>query len=102
MDIPQTQAVFETKLGRQFHRAVRDFVHVLRTVPDYAPDEATDAAIQVLRQIAERLIEKIEDRLASGEDRPPLQQDLAPAVHDIRSALEEIDHWQRQRHYAGC
>jgi hypothetical protein len=96
MDIAQT--VFETKLGRQFHRAVREFVHILRTVPDCAPDEVSGGAIQVLRHLAERVIEQIEHRLASGEDRPPLQRELATAVHDIRSALGEIDHWQRQRH----
>jgi hypothetical protein len=98
MDTAQT--VFETKLGRQFHRAVREFVHVLRTVPDCVPEEVSDAAVEVLRQFAERLIEQIEHRLASGEDRPPLQQDLATGAHDIRSALEEIDHWRRQRHNA--
>jgi hypothetical protein len=99
MDIAQT--VFETKLGSQFHRAVREFVHGLRTVPDCAPAAISDGAIQALRQFSERLIEQIERRLASGEDRSPLRQDLATAVHDIRSALEEIDHWRRQRHDAG-
>jgi hypothetical protein len=97
MDIAQT--VFEQKRGRQFNRAVREFVRVLRTVPDCAPDEISGGAIQVLRHLAERVIEQIERSLASGEDRPPLQQDLATAAHDIRSALDEIDHWQR--HYAG-
>ena len=97
MDIAQT--VFEQKRGRQFNRAVREFVRVLHTVPDCARDELSGGAIQVLRHLAERVIEQIEHRLASNEDRPSLQQELAAAVHDIRGALEEIDHWQR--HYAG-
>ena len=96
MDIAQT--VFDAKLGRQFQRAVREFVHVLRTVAGYGPAEISGGAIQVLRHLAERVIEQIERRLESSEDRPSLQQELATAVYDIRSALEEIDHWQRQWH----
>ena len=56
MDIAQT--VFETRLGRQFHRAAREFVEVLRTVPGGAPDEMSGGAIQVLRHLAERVIEQ--------------------------------------------
>ena len=97
MDTAQT--VFDAKQGRQFNRAVREFVRVLRTVPDCARAEISDGAIQVLRHLAERVIEQIEHRLASGEDRPSLQQDLAAAVYDIRSTLEQVDHWQR--HFAG-
>ena len=37
LDIAQT--VFEAKPGRTFDRAVQEFVHVLRTVPDGAPVE---------------------------------------------------------------
>ena len=96
MDIAQT--VFDTKLGRQFHRAVREFVHVLRTVPEYGSAELSRGSIQVLQHLAERVVEQIERRLESSEDRSSLQQELATAVHDIRSALEEIDHWQRQGH----
>jgi len=96
IDIAQT--VFDTKLGRQFHRAVREFVHVLRTVSDCGPAEISGGAIQVLRHLAERVIEQIEHRLESSTDRPSLQQELATAVYDIRSALEEIDQWQRQWH----
>ena len=95
MDIAQT--VFKTQIGRQFHHAVREFVHVLRTVPDCGPAEISGGGIQVLRHLAERVIEQIERRLESGEDRPSLQQELATAVYDIRSALEEVDRWQR--HY---
>jgi hypothetical protein len=93
MDI--AQSVFETKLGRQFHRAAREFVHVLRTVPACAPDELSGGSMQVLRHLAERVIEQIEHRLASGEDGPPLRQDLAAAARDIRCALKEIDRWRR-------
>jgi hypothetical protein len=96
MDIAQT--VFDAKLGRQFQRAVREFVHVLRTVAGYGPGEISGGSIQVLRHLAERVIEQIERRLESSEDRPSLQQELATAVYDIRSALEEIDRWQRQWH----
>ena len=96
MDIAQT--VFDAKLGRQFHRAVREFVQELRTVPDCGPAEISGGAIQVLRHLAERVIEQIERRLESGEDRRSLQQELATAVYDVRSALEEIHHSQRQWH----
>ena len=97
MDIAET--VFERKRGRQFNRAVREFARVLRSVPDCPPAEMSAGAIQVLRHLAEGIIEQIEHRLASGEDRVFLQQDLATAAHDIRSALEAVDRWQR--HYAG-
>jgi len=93
MNVEQT--TFETKLGRQFHGAVREFVHGLRTVPDCPPAEISDDAIQVLRELAGRVIEQIAHRRASGEDRPPLQRDLATAEHDIRSALDAIDQWRR-------
>jgi hypothetical protein len=97
MEIAQT--VFEAKRGRKFDRAVREFVHVLRTVPDCPPVEISGGTIQVLRHLAERVIEQIEQHSTSGQDRKAVQQDLAQAAYDIRHALEEIDRWQR--HYAG-
>jgi len=101
-DIPATamgiaETVFEVKRGRPFETAVTEFVRVLRTVPDGPPGETSTGTIQVLQHLAERVIRRIEERLARGEDRQPLQQRLAESVYDIRRALEELDRWQQ--HY---
>lgn len=97
MNVAQT--VFVAKQGKPFIRAVREFVNVLRTVPDCAPAAVSGGSIQVLQYLGERVIEQIEQRLAEGSDRAKVQQELATAVYDIRGALEELDRWQR--HFAG-
>jgi hypothetical protein len=94
MNVAQT--VFEAKRGRQFSRSVREFVDVLRTVPDFPAAAISAGSIQVLQYLGERVIEQIEQRLAEGADREGLQQELAAAVYDIRSALEEVDRWHRR------
>lgn len=89
------EAVFEVKRGGPFRRAVGNFAHVLRTVPDYPVAEISRGSIQVLQYLSERVIEQVERRLAEGGDRLATQQNLAAAIYDIRSALEVIDRWQR-------
>jgi hypothetical protein len=93
LDIAQT--VFEAKPGRTFDRAVQEFVHVLRTVPDGAPVEISGGTIQVFQHLAERVIEQIEQRLTGGHRRS-VRENLAQAVSDIRHAVEEIGRWQRR------
>ena len=96
MNVAQT--VFAAKRSSQLNRAVREFVDVLRTIPDCAAGAVSAGSIQLLQHLGERVIEQVEQRLAEGADRERMQQELAAAVYDIRSALEEVDRWQR--HFA--
>lgn len=83
--------------GHALDTAVREFVGVVRTVPDYGASDLPAEAIPALSKLAEQVIEHIEKQIDKGSDRPAIQRDLAAAIYEIRAALEEADRWSR--HY---
>ena len=86
-----------TNSRSSFGAAVHNFLHLMRTVPDFAVGEISEASIDALTKTAERVIDAIEDRLATADDSREMQLDLAKTIYAIREALEGIDRWHR--HY---
>ena len=92
-----TAAIRDTHRRYPFETAVRDFVKLLATVPDYPATDFSAETISTLKTLAEDVITHIEARLSIGDDPSADQQQLASAVYEIRRLLEEIDHWRQ--HY---
>jgi hypothetical protein len=89
------QAVRTAGGGGAFDRSVREFVEILRRIPDYPASALSTETTDVLIDQAEDVIRHIETRLAAGGDRMKIQRDLAEAVYDVRKALEDINIWRR-------
>ena len=89
------EAIRESSRRRAFEKSVEAFVRVLAGVPEVAPADVSDADLGLLRTLGEGAIERIEERVATGEDPDPDKLQLVEGVYDIRRALEEIDQWRR-------
>ena len=81
--------------GDNFSDAVKRFVQLLVTIPDYPAGAFSEAEISTLGRLSEDVIARIEGRVVSGADATADQQRLVGAEYQIRLALEEIDHWCR-------
>jgi hypothetical protein len=88
-------AAVANRHGRPFLSALRNFVALLRRVPDGGPSEFSSDQLMVIRQLAGSVVDEIEDRLEDADDSKAIQQELARSVYAISDTLEEIYRWER-------
>ena len=92
-----TETIRNAHRRHHFETAVRDFVRLLATVPDYPAKDFSVDTVGSLKTLSEDVITNIETRISANADPGADQQQLASGVYEIRRLLEEIQHWRR--HY---
>lgn len=83
--------------GGPFDAAVQRFVTILQSVPDLGPSDLSADEAGALVAMTESVLTRIDDRLATSDDRAGIQSDLADSVYALRAALEQIYLWRQ--HY---
>jgi hypothetical protein len=87
--------IHETTHRRTLEGAVKEFVEVLASVPDYRPPELSVDGADVLKTLGEEVIARIELQLSAKDEPESGQRLLAEAVYDIRRELEELGRWRQ-------